>query len=199
MRITLADYGVGNLHSIRKALEKNGAAVKVVTDMKDLLDAECIVFPGVGAFDKTMERLLPHKDSINEKLRSGVPALGICIGTQILFKSSEEGRSPGLGLFEGSAVKITAKQVPHMGWNEVISEDPLMHGIEDRYFYFAHSYRCEPAENGITVGTTEYENVSFPSFFRKYNVYGTQFHPEKSGDAGLDFLSNFITFAEDCI
>jgi len=199
MRLTLADYGVGNLHSIKKALEKNGAAVTVVSDMEELLDAKCMVFPGVGAFDKTMERLLPYRERICERLGAGIPALGICIGTQILFGSSDEGESPGIGLFDGRAVKLPCRCTPHMGWNEVSTEDALMDGITDRHFYFANSYYCAAEEPSDVIGTTEYEGFRFNSFFRKNNTYGMQFHPEKSGESGLGLLGNFIEFAEDMI
>jgi imidazole glycerol-phosphate synthase subunit HisH len=199
MRIVMADYGVGNLHSIKKALEKNGTAVTVVTDMNELLNAKCIVFPGVGAFDKTMEKLLPYKEKIRERLEAGVPALGICIGTQIMFESSEEGTSLGLGFLPGTVRKIKAKQVPHMGWNQVDTKDLLMDGIEDRYFYFAHSYYGDIKDRSMIAGTTEYEGFTFPSFFKKNNYYGTQFHPEKSGDSGLEFIGHFLEFAEDRI
>ncbi|MDR3282035.1 MAG: imidazole glycerol phosphate synthase subunit HisH [Candidatus Methanoplasma sp.] len=199
MRIAMTDYGVGNIHSIKKALEKSGADVDVVTDMSRLLDAECVVFPGVGAFDRTMERLLPYKEGIRQRLLSGVPALGICIGAQILFESSDEGGSPGLGVFEGRAVRLEAERIPHMGWNVVETNDPLMAGIDDRHFYFAHSYRCSPVNQEDAVGCTEYEGVRFPSFFRTKNVYGTQFHPEKSAEAGLRLVGNFIRFAEDAL
>lgn len=198
MIVSMADYGVGNLHSIKKALEINGAEVVTVTDMNELLDAECIVFPGVGAFDKTMERLLPLRKEICAKLEKGTPALGICIGMQILFRSSQEGRSEGLALFDGDVIKLDAEQIPHMGWNQVDSDDPLMDGISDRYFYFANSYRGNPSED-IVRGTTEYEGKRFPSFFRKNNTYGTQFHPEKSSESGMRFLKNFISFAEDSL
>lgn len=198
MKITMADYGVGNLHSIKKALEKNGATVVTVTDMKDLLDAKCIMFPGVGAFDKTMERLQPYREQICERLNAGVPALGICIGAQIMFESSAEGKAPGLGFFSGTVKPLKAKIVPHMGWNTVESKDPLMNGIDSNYFYFAHSYYCD-ADPSDVIGTTEYEGTTFPSFFRKKNVYGTQFHPEKSGESGLEMLRNFIEAAEDLI
>lgn len=198
MKITIANYGVGNLYSIRQALEKKGATVKIVTDMKDLLDAQCIVFPGVGAFDSTIEKLLPYRDEICERLTSGVPALGICIGAQILFKSSEEGNFPGLGLYDGTVTKLDAKLIPHMGWNDVVSSDPLLDTINDRFFYFAHSYRG--MTNGeVVIGNTEYEGKTFPSFFRYKNTYGTQFHPEKSSESGLKLIDNFIKFAEDNI
>ena len=198
LNITLADYGVGNLHSIKKSLENCGAKVTVVTDMKELLDAECIVFPGVGAFDKTMDRLLPYREKILKRLESGVPCLGICIGAQILMEGSEEGTSPGIGVIKGKVVKLKAETIPHMGWNTVETEDPLFDGVESRHFYFAHSYHGSPSEEGVVKGTTEYEGTRFPTLFRKWNTVGSQFHPEKSSTSGMRFLKNFISFAEDC-
>lgn len=199
LNISLADYRVGNLHSLKKSLENCGAKVTVVTDMKDLLDAECLAFPGVGAFDKTMEALLPYKEEICKKLESGVPGIGICIGTQILTGGSEEGTSPGLGFIDGNTVRLKAKQVPHMGWNMVDTDDALMDGIENRHFYFAHSYYCEPNDASMIRGTTEYEGIRIPTMFRKKNFVGTQFHPEKSSTSGLKFISNFVRFAEECL
>ena len=198
LSISLADYGVGNLHSLRKSLEICGAKVTVVSDMKDLLDAECIAFPGVGAFDKTMEKLLPYREQILDRLRSGTPCLGICIGAQIMMQGSEEGTSPGIGVMEGKVVKLKAERIPQMGWNIVDTDDPLFEGIENRYFYFAHSYHGDPTEKDVVKGTTEYEGVRFPTLFRKWNTVGCQFHPEKSSTSGMQFLRNFIRFAEDC-
>ena len=198
LSISLADYGVGNLHSLRKSLEICGAKVIVVSDMKDLLDAECIAFPGVGAFDKTMEKLLPYREQILDRLRSGTPCLGICIGAQIMMQGSEEGSSPGIGVMEGKVVKLKAERIPQMGWNTVDTDDELFNGIENRYFYFAHSYHGEPTEKDVVKGTTEYEGVRFPTLFRKWNTVGCQFHPEKSSTSGMQFLRNFIRFAEDC-
>ena len=198
LSISLADYGVGNLHSLRKSLEICGAKVTVVSDMKDLLDAECIAFPGVGAFDKTMEKLLPYREQILDRLRSGTPCLGICIGAQIMMQGSEEGSSPGIGVMEGKVVKLKAERIPQMGWNIVDTDDELFNGIENRYFYFAHSYHGEPTEKDVVKGTTEYEGVRFPTLFRKWNTVGCQFHPEKSSTSGMQFLRNFIGFAEDC-
>lgn len=198
LRITLTDYGVGNLYSIKRSLENCGAEVTVVQDMSRVLDAECIVFPGVGAFDRTMEKLQPYREDIRAKLADGTPALGICIGMQILFEGSAEGSSPGLGFFKGSVVPLEGRIVPHMGWNAVVSGDPLMESVEDPNFYFAHSYRGSPAED-IAVGTTEYEGSEIPTFFRKANTYGTQFHPEKSSGSGMAVLRNFISFAESVL
>jgi glutamine amidotransferase len=197
VKISIADYGVGNLHSIRKALELCRAEPTIVKDMSQLLEAECIVFPGVGAFTRTMEKLVPFRDPIVKMLDAGVPCLGICIGAQILFDGSEEGDSRGLGFLEGRVIKLKAEKIPHMGWNSVESEDEMFDSIESRYFYFAHSFHGSPTED-ITVGTTDYQ-FDFPSIFRKRNVVGTQFHPEKSSTSGLRFLRNFVKFAEDCL
>jgi imidazole glycerol-phosphate synthase subunit HisH len=199
LKMTIADYGVGNLHSIKKALEDCGAVTEVVTDMSELLDAECIVFPGVGAFDKTISRLLPYKDDLKSMLASGTPMIGICIGMQILFDDSAEGKCPGLGMVPGHVVNLKARQVPQMGWNTVKTQDPIMDGIENRNFYFAHSYYGVPDDPSMAVGHTEYEGNDIPTLFRVKNVYGSQFHPEKSSGSGLAYLTNFIGFAEGCL
>ncbi len=198
LRITLTDYGVGNLYSIRHSLENCGAEVTVVRDMREVLDAECRVFPGVGACAKTMERRPPYRDGRRAKLEGGTPVLGICIGMQILFEGSSEGETPGLGFYKGRVVPLEGRVIPHMGWNSVDSDDPLMDGVGGHHFYFAHSFRGCPEED-ITVGTTEYEGQSVPTFFRRANVYGTQFHPEKSSASGMAFLRNFISFAESVL
>ena len=198
LSIKLADYGVGNLHSLKKALEICGAKVTVVSDMKELLDAECIAFPGVGAFDRTVEKLLPYRDDIARMLKDGTPCIGICIGAQIMFEGSDEGTSPGLGIMKGRVVRMKAQRVPHMGWNVVDTEDPIMDGVDNGYFYFANSYHADPAEKDVIKGTTDYEDIRFPTLFRKYNTVGSQFHPEKSSTSGLKVLKNFIRFAEDC-
>ncbi|MDN5356903.1 MAG: imidazole glycerol phosphate synthase subunit HisH [Candidatus Methanomethylophilaceae archaeon] len=196
--IYLTDYGVGNLHSVKNALENCGASVETVTDMSKLADAECVVFPGVGAFDSTMERIAPYREEILKHLESGVPALGICIGAQILFDSSEEGKEKGLGLFKGQVIGLEAERLPHMGWNTVESDDPLLNGTPDRDFYFAHSYRGRPEDQTTITGTTEYENWHIPVIFRRFNTYGVQFHPEKSSISGMKVLKNFIKFGEEC-
>ncbi len=199
LKITVTDYGVGNIYSITKSLERCGADVEVIRDISKIEGAECIVFPGVGAFDRTAKALLPHRETILSMLESGVPALGICIGMQILFGGSEEGSEPGLGYYSGYVRKMEGRILPHMGWNEVRTDDPLFEGVDDRMFYFVHSYRGCPDDPGICVGTTEYDGKEFGCFFRKGNVYGTQFHPEKSSVTGKKLLRNFIAFAEERI
>ena len=186
---------MGNLHSIKKALENSGVSVKVVTRMKELCDAECIVFPGVGAFDKTVESMKDCKEDIKGRLDSGVPALGICIGMHILFEGSAEGNAKGIGFMKGRVERLESERIPHMGWNSVDSDDDIFNGIDDKNFYFAHSYSGCPKEP-ITIGTTSYD-TSIQSLFKKKNTYGCQFHPEKSSVSGTAFLNNFIEFAEE--
>ena len=186
MKVSLADYGVGNLHSIRKALENCGATVNVVEDMSLLTEAECIVLPGVGAFDKTMERLLPYREEIVQRLNDGVPCLGICIGMQIMFQRSAEGLGPGLGFLHGSVVRLKAPRIPHMGWNRV-RQNPhaLWAGIADgARFYFVHSYCVHPADASVVTGTTEY-GIPFTCAVGRDNILAVQFHPEKSAQDGL--------------
>ncbi len=194
VRVSVADYGVGNLHSIRKALELAGARPVVESNMRNLLSAEVIVLPGVGAFDSAMERLLPYRDIILDRLESGTPCLGICVGAQILFEGSEEGRGPGLGFIKGQVVKLKAERVPHMGWNKVRSDDRFFDGVTSPYFYFAHSFHGRPEED-VAIARTDYFG-EFPSAFRKKNVLGVQFHPEKSSASGATFLRNFVKFIE---
>ncbi len=198
VEVMIADYGVGNLHSIRKALEICGADAKVVKNIEHLLEGECLVFPGVGAFSRTMKELMSYRNEITERLEEGLPALGICIGAQILFEESEEGSRPGLGFIEGGVKKLDAEKVPHMGWNSVQTEDPIFDSIDSKYFYFAHSYYGSPKEEEVKIGNTNYYH-EFPSLFKRRNTFGTQFHPEKSSESGMRFLKNFVKFAEGCL
>jgi len=195
VRMAIADYGVGNLHSISKALENSGARPYIVEDMTELLEAECVVLPGVGAFDKAMERMRPVREGLVRRLEDGVPCLGICIGAQVLFESSEEGKQPGLSFYQGKVIKLKAERVPHMGWNSVRTEDQIFEGIRSPFFYFAHSYYGMPSED-IAIGSTDYFG-QVPTLFLKSKTYGTQFHPEKSSESGMRFLNNFVRFAEE--
>jgi imidazole glycerol-phosphate synthase subunit HisH len=194
--IAVIDYGAGNLRSISNGLKKVGGKVEVVDDPAGLKKANAIVLPGVGSFGDAMEKLVKFKPAIIEAVESGKPFLGLCLGEQVIFESSEE--SPGvegLGIFKGECKRFNgALKVPHMGWNTIrkVREIPLLDGIEDgEYFYFVHSYYVVPNDLGVVAAETEY-GVNFPSVVSAKNVFATQFHPEKSADRGLAILRNFL-------
>lgn len=196
MRVTIMDYGVGNLHSISKGFERAGADVEIVADPRALLDAECIVFPGVGAFGAAMEILRPVLLDLQRRIAQGVPTFGVCLGMQILFEKSEESLGPGLGVIKGEVKRLRSGRIPQMGWNNVIGRDEvLFRGIQKgSQFYFANSYVSHPSEE-VAIAWTEY-GERFPSAVRKGPLCGVQFHPEKSGPAGLMLISNFVELAE---
>ena len=197
MKISIMDYGVGNLHSISKGLERAGANVQMVEDPEELLEAECIVFPGVGAFGAAMEVLRPVLPGLRKKVKDGTPTLGICLGMQILFEKSEESRGEGVAVIKGTVRRLRRGRVPQMGWNEVVPKsDRLFEGVpEGSQFYFANSYICLPAED-VTIADTVY-GMRFASAVRKGAILGVQFHPEKSGPPGLRLLGNFVRIAEE--
>jgi glutamine amidotransferase len=197
MKISIMDYGVGNLHSISKGLERAGANVQMVEDPEELLEAECIVFPGVGAFGAAMEVLRPVLPGLRKKVKDGTPTLGICLGMQILFEKSEESKGEGVAVIKGTVRKLRRGRIPQMGWNEVVPKsDRLFEGVpEGSQFYFANSYICLPAED-VTIADTVY-GMRFASAVRKGAILGVQFHPEKSGHPGLRLLSNFVRIAEE--
>ncbi|UCE80373.1 MAG: imidazole glycerol phosphate synthase subunit HisH [Methanobacteriota archaeon] len=196
MKVTVVDYGVGNLHSISKGLERAGAKIQVSSSPQEIAGAESIVFPGVGAFGAAMESLRPEASSLREAILGETPTLGICLGMQILFETSEESPGEGLSVLKGSVRRLKAPRVPHMGWNNVsCSSDDLFEGIgADAQFYFANSFICSPTEK-VTISETVY-GERFPAAVRKGTVVGVQFHPEKSGEPGLKLLANFIRISE---
>ena len=199
MKISVMDYGVGNLYSISKGLERAGADAQVVADAKALLGAECIVFPGVGAFGAAMSVLRPVLPGLRKKIWAGTPALGICLGMQILFEKSEESGGEGIAVIRGEVKKLRQGRIPQIGWNDVISwGDRLFEEIPTgSQFYFANSYVCHPSED-VAVADTIY-GERFASAIRKGNIVGVQFHPEKSGVPGLKLLSNFARIAEESV
>jgi len=197
MKISIMDYGVGNLHSISKGLERAGANVQMVEDPEELLEAECIVFPGVGAFGAAMEVLRPVLPGLRKKVKDGTPTLGICLGMQILFEKSEESKGEGVAVIKGTVRRLRSGRIPQMGWNEVAPKsDRLFEGVPERsQFYFANSYICLPSED-VTIADTVY-GMRFASSVRKGAILGVQFHPEKSGPPGLRLLGNFVRIAEE--
>jgi glutamine amidotransferase len=193
-KAVIFDYGVGNLLSLKTALEKVGLEASVVTSAKELRDADAIALPGVGAFTPAASKLDTVKETIINKIQSGAPLLGICLGLQLFFEESEEGPGNGLALFKGKTVRLPSTvKVPHMGWNtlNIIRQNELFDGVaEGSYVYFVHSLYPVPVDKTIVCTQTEY-GTTFTSAIACKNVYGTQFHPEKSGDIGLKILKNF--------
>ncbi len=191
MTVLVFDYGTGNLHSLVKALERCGARPRIDTrpDGEDAL-----VLPGVGAFGAAAERLRPHAAAVRGAVSQGMPVLGICLGMQLLLDASDEGPGDGLGLIPGAVRRLRARRTPHMGWNVVspAGGDALFRSVEGERFYFAHSYAADPADPAHVVAWTEHEGVPVPAAVRRGPVLGTQFHPEKSGLAGLALLRNFL-------
>jgi imidazole glycerol phosphate synthase glutamine amidotransferase subunit len=194
--ITIFDYGAGNLQSVKNTLGALGASYELVRDSAGLCRASKIILPGVGHFGQMMRALeeLQVRDALVERIHSGVPFLGICLGLQALFASSEEApEERGLGIYEGEVKRFRGElRIPHMGWNQVrvCRETRLLSGAKTApYLYFANSYYCPIV--AATVATCDYI-VPFTAILGQGNVYGVQFHPEKSGPAGLAVVRNFI-------
>jgi glutamine amidotransferase len=197
-KIVIIDYGLGNLRSVRKGLEHAGADVLISSDPSEILGADGVILPGVGAFRDAMKNIQGLLGTINSYVGSGKPMLGICLGQQILMSRSEEGgHTEGLGLIKGDVLRFPHSdlKVPHMGWNSIgmTQEHPFFEGIADNtYVYFVHSYYVDTAgSNALAV--CKYGTKFAASVVNNAgNVIGTQFHPEKSGDIGLRMLRNFV-------
>lgn len=196
-RIAIIDYGIGNLRSVEKAFAATGAAAVVTSDETELRNAERLVLPGVGAFAKCMEelKLRGFDGLVRERVTEGVPLLGVCVGMQMLFEESEEfGRTPGLGFIKGRVRRFPeGLLVPQVGWNQIKQRRPhkLFAQIPDNaFFYFVHSFFCEPDNEETVVGETEY-GANYASAVAQETVCGVQFHPEKSQAVGLQLLQNF--------
>jgi glutamine amidotransferase len=201
--VAIINYGVGNLLSIYTAFRKAGASPRILEDFREAYELDAIIFPGVGAFKPAIRKLQENRDHVFRLLEEK-PILGICLGMQLLYERSEEGCPPGeylhgLGIFHGDVRRFPASvKVPQMGWNTlriVRSGCPLLHGVPDgAYVYYANSYAPGLSEDAVAV--TEY-GVKFTAVAQRGMIFGTQFHPEKSGRWGLKIIENFIRFVED--
>ncbi|WP_336336171.1 imidazole glycerol phosphate synthase subunit HisH [Haloarcula brevis] len=205
--VVVVDYGLGNLRSVTRGLERAGADVTLSEDPAEFDAADGIVLPGVGAFSEGMDNAGPFREALVEQAEAGTPLFGICLGMQMLLTTSEEadhegqGEAEGLDLIPGQNVRFSRDQtVPHMGWNEldVVRDHPLVEGVDGEHAYFVHSYYAVPDDESATVATTDY-GTDFASIVANEagNVFGTQFHPEKSGETGLRILRNYVDYCLD--
>jgi len=205
--VAIIDYKAGNLKSVERALKKLEFSCRVTQDKREILEAERIIFPGVGAAGSAMKDLAETsvRETLREAFRSGTPILGICLGAQVVLDWSEENRTPCLGLISGKVVRFPDDlsspadeplKIPHMGWNGVVlrKAHPVLKGITPAdEFFFVHSYYPSPEEEKRVIAVTEY-GMTFPSVIGLKNLIAMQFHPEKSGEAGLRILKNFCTW-----
>lgn len=200
MTVAIVDYGMGNLHSVSKAVERLGYESLVTGDAGEILAADSVILPGVGAFGDAMEQLRSSGlDLVVKEAAAGTqPLLGICLGMQLLFSSGEEhGVHEGLGLLPGSVVRFAPRdgyKVPHMGWNKLIfrqPQSPLLEGLEEGHVYFVHSYHAIVGQESDLLAVTDYGHP-VTAVVGRDNVFGMQFHPEKSGELGMKLLGNFL-------
>ena len=198
-KAAIFDYGVGNLLSLKCALEKVGLNVEIGVSAQQLKNADAIALPGVGSFSAAITKLNTVKEALLTAVKSGAPLIGICLGLQLFFPESEGGPRKGLGLSEGKNVRLCGDvKVPHMGWNtlRLVKQNPLFDGVMgESYVYFVHSLYPVPTDKEIVAAETEY-GETFTSAVARKNVFGTQFHPEKSGDIGLKILENFANIVK---
>ncbi|MBB6673151.1 imidazole glycerol phosphate synthase subunit HisH [Cohnella nanjingensis] len=199
--IAIIDYGMGNLHSVSKAVERLGCDAVVTSSAEEILAADGVILPGVGAFGDAMRNLgeTGLDATVREYAASGKPLLGICLGMQLLFSESEEyGRNEGLGLLPGRVVRFEGDyKVPHMGWNELAfaQPSPLFAGLAPGHVYFVHSFHVLPERREDLLATADYHQP-VTAIVGRGSVYGMQFHPEKSGELGMALLRRFVELAE---
>ena len=200
--IAIFDYGAGNLFSLKAALERNGAhRVSIIKDIKALEKFNGLVLPGVGNFDPAIRSIEPHKElliqAIDDATNGGVPMLGVCLGMEMLFDKSEEGVLEGLKILDGEVVMLarTRVKIPHIGWNNLYltrKDSKLLYGVNDgSWVYFVHSYYVKPKDKELVAASSHY-GTRIPAVVENGNLFGTQFHPEKSGSIGASILKNFL-------
>lgn len=194
-KIGILDYGAGNLFSLKCGLEKGGAVTTINQSFSLKQGLDGVILPGVGNFGLAVNSIKPYRESLISAVNSGLPFLGICLGSQLIFEESEEDKGYGLAFLEGSTISLPLSvKVPHMGWNtlEIVKKCNFLEGVENGvWVYFVHSYYPKLKDENAIIATTQY-GVSIPAVVAKKNIFGTQFHPEKSGPAGLTILNNFI-------
>ena len=195
VKVAIFDYGAGNIFSLKSSLEKNGAEVDVITDLNHGNTYSGLLLPGVGNFDPAITSITSSKKAFVDIVKNQIPVLGICLGMEMFFEKSEEGKENGLGVLEGEVILLPNKfKIPHMGWNDLRIKKPskLLEGVkEGSWVYFVHSYRAKPKNAEIVKADSDY-GISVPAVIESGTLFGTQFHPEKSGKVGSVMINNFL-------
>ncbi len=195
VKVAIFDYGAGNIFSLKSSLEKNDAEVDVITNLDKINGYSGLLLPGVGNFDPAIRSLSSSKTAFEDVIKNCLPVLGICLGMEMFFEKSEEGKLRGLGVLDGEVILLPNKfKIPHMGWNDLQIKKPslILEGVEDgSWVYFVHSYRVKPKSNEIVKADSDY-GISVPAVIENGTLFGTQFHPEKSGKIGAIMIRNFL-------
>ncbi len=195
VKVAIFDYGAGNIFSLKSSLEKNDAQVDVITDLNYSNNYSGLLLPGVGNFDPAIHSLNSSKKAFADVVKNQIPVFGICLGMEMFFEKSEEGKESGLGVLEGDVILLPNKfKIPHMGWNNLQIKKPskLLEGVkEGSWVYFVHSYRANPKNPDIVKADSDY-GISVPAVIESGPLFGTQFHPEKSSKIGSIMIKNFL-------
>ena len=196
VKVAIFDYGAGNIFSLKNSLEKNNASVDVITSFDKSKEYSGILLPGVGNFDPAIKSITENsKTDFQDYVKEKIPVLGICLGMEIFFSKSEEGKEKGLGIIDGEVIVLPyTMKVPHMGWNnlEIKKQSKILEGVDDgAWVYFVHSYRAKPVSDDIIAANADY-GIKVPAVIEQNNFFGTQFHPEKSGAIGRIMIKNFL-------
>lgn len=196
MKVAIFDYGAGNIFSLKIALEKQGAKVDVIKNFDNADNYSGLLLPGVGNFDPAIRSIRDYSSiSFADYVQDKIPVLGICLGMEMFFEKSDEGKEKGLGVLDGEVIILPNRfKIPHMGWNSlrIRKSNPILDGIPDHsWMYFVHSYRVKPKDSEIVVADSNYD-IEVPAVINKGNLFGTQFHPEKSGKTGSIIIRNFL-------
>ena len=197
VRVAIFDYGAGNIFSLKNSLEKNNAEVDVITNFDNSNNYSGLILPGVGNFDPAIKSIRERsKKQFNEFVKDKIPVFGICLGMEMFFEKSEEGKEKGLDIMKGKVILLPKNmKIPHMGWNniQIKRQSKILEGIKNEsWVYFVHSYRVKPKNEAIVVANTDY-GIQVPAIVEQNTFFGTQFHPEKSGQVGAIMIQNFLT------
>jgi len=195
VKVAIFDYGAGNIFSLKSSLEKNDAEVDIITSLSKINNYSGLLLPGVGNFDPAIKSLHTSKIEFQDLVKNQIPVLGICLGMEMFFEKSEEGKLGGLGVLDGEVILLPNKfKIPHMGWNnlQIKKSSILLDGVkEGSWVYFVHSYRVKPKNEEIIKADSDY-GINVPAVIENHTLFGTQFHPEKSSKVGSIMIKNFL-------